>query len=357
MSVAHPPSVLVSSTCYDLAQVRQDIKSFFEYLGMNPILSEFSSFPVDPNRGANLEYLEAKAKGIPRYVFVQKPILTALSIWQKNRSGDFSGIVDSPKLFEFVDSLRDPNENWVFPFDSAQDIITTLRSQLAYLFMDALTIRAKVLRCGLPEALQQDLSSAALLLVVQKPYAWEYRLFGQVLRDEMSRVACIKKDLNYGLALGKAVRLGDPAEVLKFAQRKMEEMQSYVRSGEVLFNKALPKAFGAPGVSGDIEEIIYATKRLAEVYRSILEWTLEFRHIQVKDKFSRLLELIAQMSHNAIDEIEAFVVDINKQLDDAVRKHEETKQPQSLNFTLKLTIPDMTEFNNEFRRLQNIWFK
>jgi hypothetical protein len=207
---------------------------------MVPILSEFSSFPVDPNRGAienclagvkekadifvlvvggrygsetengksvtNLEYLETKAKGIPCYVFVQKPILTALSIWQKNRSGDFSGIVDSSKLFEFVESLRDPKENWVFPFDSAQDIVETLRMQLAYLFMDALTIRTKVLRCGLPEALQQDLSGAALLLVVQKPYAWEYRLFGQVLSDEISRMASIKKDLNYGLALGKAAR-------------------------------------------------------------------------------------------------------------------------------------------------------
>jgi hypothetical protein len=121
----------------------------------------------------NLEYLEAKAKGIPCYVFVQRPILTALSIWQKNRSGDFSGIVDSSKLFEFVESLRDPKENWVFPFDYAQDIIETLRKQLAYLFMDALTIRTKMLHCGLPEALR-DVSGAALILAVQKPSAWEY---------------------------------------------------------------------------------------------------------------------------------------------------------------------------------------
>ncbi len=152
MSIAHPPSVFVSSTCYDLAQVRYDLRSFFESMGMVPILSEFSSFPVDPNLDTiencravikekadifvlvvggrygsevgngksvtNLEYLEAKAKGIPCYVFVQKPILTTLPIWQKNRSGDFSGLVDSSKLFEFVESLRDPKENWVFPFEA-----------------------------------------------------------------------------------------------------------------------------------------------------------------------------------------------------------------------------------------------
>jgi hypothetical protein len=247
MSIA--PSIFVSSTCYDLSQERKDLKSFFESLGMVPILSEFPSFPVDPNLDTigncltcvkekadifvlvvggrygsetengksvtNLEYLAAKAKGIPRYVFVKRPIRTAHSDWQKNRSGDFSEIVDSSKLFEFLETLSDPKENWVYTFDSAQDIIRTLRTQLAYLFMNALTIRAKVLRYGLPEALLQDLSGAALSLAVEKPSAWEYRLFGQVLCDEISRMANIKKDLNYGLALGKSVWLGDSAEVIK----------------------------------------------------------------------------------------------------------------------------------------------
>src|SRR5512137_257762 len=129
MVIANPPSVFVSSTCYDLAQVRQDLRSFFDSLGMVPVLSEFPSFPVDPNIDAienclagvkekadifvlivggrygsetengksvtNLEYLEAKVKGIPSYVFVQKDIRTMLPIWLKNRSGDFSGFVDS----------------------------------------------------------------------------------------------------------------------------------------------------------------------------------------------------------------------------------------------------------------------
>jgi len=386
MSIAHPPSVFVSSTCYDLAQIRHDLYSFFESLGMVPILSEFSSFPVDPNLDpienclaavkekadifvlvvgerygsetengksvTNLEYLEAKAKGIPCYVFVQKPILTAHSDWQKNQSGDFSEIVDSSKLFEFVELLRDPKKNWVYSFDSAQDIIGILHKQLAYLFMDALTIRTKVLRSGLSEALLQDLSGAALRLAVRKPYAWEYRLFGQVLSDEISRVASIKKDHNYGLALGKAVRLGDRAEIFEWVKKKFGEIQSLVKSANVLFNTAFPKAFGAPGEPGDVEEIVYVAKRLAEVYRRILEWTAEFRHTQVEDKFSRLLEIIALMSHNAIEEIEAFAINLNQQLDDAVQRHAESGQPLSLEIALTLTCPDMTEFDGELRRLR-----
>jgi len=286
MSIAHPPSVFLSSTCYDLSQVRKDLESFIESMGLLPILSESSSFPVNPNIDAiencltivkekadifilvvggrygsktengksvtNLEYLEAKVKDIPCYVFVQKPVLTALPIWRKNRSCDFSEIVDSTRLFEFVNSLYDSKEkNWVFHFESAQDIIGILRKQLAYLFMDALAIRGKVLRSGLSDE-ANGLSGAALRLAVQKPFAWEYRLFSQVLCDEISNAASIKRDFNYGIALGKTERLGDIAQVIEWSKMKLGEMQLLVSSANVIFTAALPEAFGAPGEPGDV---------------------------------------------------------------------------------------------------------
>jgi hypothetical protein len=356
---------------------------------MLPILSEYSSFPVNPGLGAienclavvkekadifvlvvggrygskteneksvtNLEYMAAKVKGIPRYVFVQKPILTALPIWQKNPSADFSGIVDSPKLFEFVESLRDPRENWVFHFESAQDITETLRTQLAYLFMDALTIRAKVQRSDLPEELLQGLSGDALLLAVQKPRAWENRLFSQVLCDEISRMSDIKNDLNYGLALGKAMKLSDRSAVLDWVMEKFGEAKLIVQSGGNLVNIALPNALGPPGKSGDIEEIIYVAKRLAKVYRRFLEWTIEFRHVLVEDEFSRLLELSSQMSRNVIDELEAFALDYKSGIDRIIQQYEESEKPQSCTITCKLTIPDMTEINGEISRLKKMW--
>lgn len=385
MSISHPPSVFVSSTCYDLAQVRSELNSFLESLGMVPVLSEFPSFPVNPNLDAienclagvkekadifvlvvggrygwetktgksvtNLEYLEAKAKGIPLYVFVQKSVFDALPIWQKNRSGDFSEFVDSSKLFEFVESLSDPMENWVFPFDSEQDIIATLRTQLAYLFMDALTIREKVLCSGLSEELRDFLSGTALRLAVEKPFAWEYRLFSQVLCDEISRAGRTKKDLSYGLVLGKVVTLGDFTEINVWVNRKFKELRLLVDSLDRLFNTALPNAVGAPGDPGDIEEIVYVGKRFAEVYMRILEWTMEFRHTQVDERFSRLLEILSRLSSNVIAEIEAYAIDLNRQLDHVVRQYENTKQSQSLELILTLTCPDMTELEDEMRRL------
>ena len=384
MAIAHPPSVFVSSTCYDLAQVRQDLRLFLETQGMTPVLSEFNSFPVNPNLDAignclagvkdkadifvlvvggrygsridngksitNLEYFEAKAKGIPRYVFVQKPILTSLSIWQKNRTGDFSSVVDSSQLFDFVESLRDSKENWIFPFESAQDIIETLRKQFAYLFMDALSLRGKMICTDLPESLR-DLSGTALSLVIQKPVAWEYRLFSQVLNDELRCFASMKKDLNYGIVLGRAVRLKDITEVVDWVQKKMGEISAFVESTNKLVNVAFVKAAGAPGEEGDAEEIVYVGRRLAGVYRSLLEWTSDFKHTQVDELFVRVLEITSRASRNLITEIEDFSVTFQQRLSEFVRQCESMKEQQHLEITLNVTCPDMSDLDDELHRI------
>ena len=41
-------NIFVSSTCYDLSQIRKDLRDFITGLGHNPILSEQNEFPIDP---------------------------------------------------------------------------------------------------------------------------------------------------------------------------------------------------------------------------------------------------------------------------------------------------------------------
>lgn len=379
------PSVFVSSTCYDLAQVRHDLGLFFESLGMTPLLSEFNSFPVDPDLDAlgnclanvkekadilvlivggrygsetesgksvtNLEYLEAKARGIPRYVFVQKAILSSLPIWKKNPAADFSSVVDSPKLFDFVESLRDPKESWVFAFESAQDIVLTLRNQLAYLFKDALDVRTKVLGMGLSKSLE-DLSGISLAIAVRKPLAWEYRLFSQVLHDEIARASSARRDLNFGIALGTGTRLSEMNQVLAWIQTKMGEIQGLIASAEKIVNVALPRAVGAPGEPGDVEEIVYVAQRLGQVYRRLVEWSLDFMQIQADKEFEQILRIVSKASHNAISEVEGFSQTLQAQISDGVSRYEKTREPQSMQITLTMTCPDMLDaFDVEFRKL------
>lgn len=233
--------MFVSSTCYDLKQARLDIKVFLEELGLEPMLSEHDSFPVDPDLGpvdnclsvvkdnadvfvlivgarfgsapqdgksvTNLEYLTARAKRIPTYVFVSTPILNIPPVWKTNKGGDFANVVDSPKLFEFVAEIKESGTNWVFPFDAVQDICRTLRLQLAYLFMDALGLRKRIAGSeGVSQKLEQ-LHGTVLRLAIERPPLWEHLLFSAALQEELNALGDLKRDWQFGIAVGPAHRV------------------------------------------------------------------------------------------------------------------------------------------------------
>ena len=386
MATVRSPHVFVSSTCYDLAQIRVDLRDFLLTLGSVPILSELDTFPVDPvldtvsnslsavrenadilvlivggrygwqteagKSVTNLEYLEAKAKGIPIYVFVQRSILTSLPIWKKNPGGDFSDVVDSNKVFEFVESLSGFGRVWRFPFDTAQDIIATLRIQVSYLFMDALTIRAKVMQTRLFESeTLRSLSSASLQLAVQRPFGWGNRLFVQVLSDELAQCRTLKRDVEYGLALGRGVRLGDKASVREWLAQKNGEIIAFLSSAEAIVNTALAEALSASGNADDVEHVVYVAKRVAQMYRRLLEWTSDFKHVQVPTGFERLIELGSHLAADMIIQIEEFAHTLQTRTEEAVKKFEETREQQIIEITLRPAIRGMPEFLAEFDRV------
>lgn len=72
---ARKPSIFVSSTCYDLKQIRRDIREFIEAdLGYEAILSEYDSFPIDPDKDTINNCL--------RVVEQRADILQQLQLWR-----------------------------------------------------------------------------------------------------------------------------------------------------------------------------------------------------------------------------------------------------------------------------------
>ncbi len=157
------PVVMVSSTFFDLRQIRMDLLHFLETeLGYRVLISEHSSFPIDPDASTiencrrrvehdadlfvliigsrygsvdpasaksvtNLEYLSARAKGIPIYAFAEKSKCSRLhSVWSSDNSVNLSKHIDNPKVFEFIKQVRSEHRVWTNSFEYAQDIIKTL---------------------------------------------------------------------------------------------------------------------------------------------------------------------------------------------------------------------------------------
>jgi hypothetical protein len=298
----------------------------------------------------NLEYLQARAKGIPVYVFVEKSVLSVLEIWRVNRTADFCHVVDSTQLFEFVASMRDKGEVWIFAFESAQDIISTLRKQLAFLSGDAMRFRTRANAAGLSDAARQ-LRGPALKLVVERPDAWEPRLFSQVLADEIAKHADLRRDVDLGIAIGRGPRLKDGVEVGEWASTHFAEGLKIINLITTLINKELPEAMGPPGVPADLDRLIYVARKVGDQYRAFLDWILDCRRLNVDAEFRRLTELIANFARNAIHEVEQFSQQLQAQITGAIDGGIPDGESRTVELTLKLTMPDTTDFRTEMDRL------
>ena len=383
---ARRPSIFVSSTCYDLKQIRQDIREFIEDdLGYEAILSEYDSFPIDPDKDTinnclrvveqradimvlivgsrygyitdykeksitNLEYLRAKSKGIPIFVFIDQKVINILPIWKKNKEMDFSDLVDSKKIFEFVDILGNKDSNWIHEFNTGQDIIKCLRKQLAYLVNDGLCLRKHFSKEGVsPKVLKY--SGHVFELVVEKPALWEYLLFAEVLKENLDKLNDLRYDMKYGISLEKTVCFENPIEILDYVQVKNKEL---IRKNDILcvvLNEALKEALGEPGVHGNAEYIIYVAEKLIEIYKSNHFWTLDFKCISVPEEFENLIEYASELSKSIIEDIENFIEDYNKRIKALAYGLEDIPEKTVVSFKLELRSPDTTKIDAEIKRL------
>lgn len=376
------PSVFVSSTCYDLSQVRTDIKLFIEGLGYEPILSEYDSFPIDPNINTldnclrvvqeradifvlivggrygsqinndksitNMEYLRAKAKGIPIYVFVNKSVLDILKIWRSNPDGDFSSVVDSHKLFEFVETLRGIDNVWVYGFDNAQDINYTLKQQFAYLFNDGLLIRRQIKNSNFSNKILQ-LKGEAFRLVIEKPEAWEYKLFAQVFSDGIEESTDLRRDLKYNISINESKLLSEVKDIISWIQIKINDLLTLSEGLGSLINNVMQEAVGLPGEPGDAEHIVYAAEKIVQIYKKAIIWAIDFKTIVVTEEdWLELIKTVTEFGNNIIIDLEDYCDKWNREL----KKLTEQEDPVELDLTFKLRAPDLSKYSNEIMRLK-----
>ena len=356
-------------------------------MGFDPVLSETPAFPVSPQISpvenclravkeradifvliigarygsqsesgksiTNMEYLEAKAKGLPVYVFVSKQILNVLPVWKNNPNGNFDGVVDTIKLFEFVESLRSNQNHWIFEFEEVQHIIGTLRNQFSYLFMEGLVLREKVTDLKLPAALT-ELVGKSLRLLLERPAGWEYQLFSSVLADEIELDRELKWDLQYGLKIKSIQKLDDLLSMHHWISRKFSEMKGFIHSFGKLMNSAIQEAFREPGVPGDPEHIVYVARRLARVRKELLEWTIDFNCAEVRPECERLLFLISASSKDSIEQIENIPVRIDAEISKALEANQRgEKYVANIMVTLS-ELPHLAEIEVEFEKLSRL---
>ncbi len=175
------PRVFISSTCYDLKYIRENLKYFIKTLGYEPVLSEEGSVYYDPTLDTqdsclreipncqmfvliiggrfgeaykdteasitNAEYKQAVKSKNPVFALVDNSVLSDYFVYHKNKANpkiDENEIAypsaDSTKIFSFIEEVRiNSVNNALNPFSDFSDIESYLRQQWAGMMFSFLT--------------------------------------------------------------------------------------------------------------------------------------------------------------------------------------------------------------------------
>ncbi len=183
------PRIFISSTFYDLKQVRSSLETFVLGLGFDPVLSEKGSIAYTPDvpldescyreaqssdvfvliiggrYGSEVsgestsrrkeffdryesitrkEYESAVERDIPIYILIEKSVYAEYETFKRNRENQTIqyAYVDSVNIFTFIDYvLTRPRNNPVYHFELSSEIETWLREQWAGLFRELIRTR------------------------------------------------------------------------------------------------------------------------------------------------------------------------------------------------------------------------
>lgn len=164
------PRVFISSTCYDLKFIRENLKYFVKTLGYEPVLSEEGNVFYNPvvntheacvdeipntqifvliiggrfggvykekeHSITNAEYKKAVELKIPVFSLVDHQVYNDHNVYNENRNVDLTDItfpsVDNIKIFDFIDEVRSNSiNNAIVPFKDFSDIESYLKQQWA----------------------------------------------------------------------------------------------------------------------------------------------------------------------------------------------------------------------------------
>ncbi|WP_395047118.1 DUF4062 domain-containing protein [Flavobacterium sp.] len=374
-------NVFVSSTCYDLSQIRADMSDFIISLGHQPFLSEFDNFPINPNIQTiencinnvkkesdifvliignrygsliesghsitNLEFLTAKNKNIPIYTFIDKKVLTALSFWKSNKNADFNNIVDNVKIFEFIEDIRENHKLWSFEFEKSQDIISILKTQISYLFKESLNLRVKLSNNKSP-ILELPISNKALNIVLERDDYFEVLFIAQTLVDEISKYENIKNDYKYGISLHTKIHIDNNDEIIKWLQHRSQYILNLVNSVMNLFRKPLKIYFGEIGVPSDLKGLYYVSNTYGKIFESIINWTIETSATNVPEECIELRDALSKFSSKLIEEMWDYPFKYHKNLEEWKAKSFIGAEPKDLQFNIEFKIDENVteEFNS-----------
>ncbi|MBV8300273.1 MAG: DUF4062 domain-containing protein [Candidatus Eremiobacteraeota bacterium] len=375
------PTVMVSSTFYDLREVRHQLARMIEdEMGYDSLISESPAFPIDFDKNTidncrrrveenadifvliigrrygtvdprynksvtNLEYTAARAKNIPIYVFIERGVQTLFDAWSQaapENKAALGATVEDARLFEFIKQVRSVDLVWTNGFDYACDITSALRVQLAYLMKRGIaTLQAT--QAHPDRAILDTLSPEAYRLAVDRPRLWEYYLFAQLVDDEVRSVSDKRREYQNNLIYGNIITLQDEA-LFPWIRSRLAEFRTLINNVSAIVPET-SAAFGAPGEPGSAHSIAFVARQLGKIYSALIDWSQEVRCARTSSAdLQVVVDELSAIGMEIIEAIGCFGADMRTKLDAAIYDLDENPvppggEPRHVNIALRLDVP------------------
>ncbi len=288
---------------------------------------------------------------MPTYVFVSRDLLAQLRIWEASPDADYSSVVDTPRVFEFIKSFRAGGATWTFEFSTAQDIISIVRQQFAYLAQDAIELRQMTRG---QDHLLQELDGNALMLALQRDENWEVKLFATVLEAELDHCATLRSEIEHRLASDHPTVFVDIFELASWMEDRMAEFRRLGDTASAILNGYLPRALAEGEARKRAREVAAVARRLAQVWEDAAQWTLRCRAVRVDERAQRLIDLLSDANANILNEIWEYGHSALPRIEEALSAPDDG-DPVRVDLTLTLTV-DVDDLNEELERLTTSLF-
>jgi len=190
-------------------------------------------------------------------------------------------------------------------------------------------------------------------IVIDKPDGWEFMLTAELMRHLNGSTLRKIDDLKNGLYL-KPLKHIDQEDFLDWLHTRLSMASELLNPLMNLFNK-LVKAWGEPGESGNIKEILHISEMISKHLEHFISFEEEVHFVRVPEGFEGAVNLLKNQIGNQLKEVGGFP----NQIDDIISSIDpdgdhSIDNPMQAKLTMNFELSDGWEKNmdREIRRVK-----
>ncbi|NVJ04843.1 hypothetical protein HUW63_06240 [Myxococcus sp. AM001] len=199
------------------------------------------------------------------------------------------------------------------------DLLFSWRIEHEQYVAEKLGSRTEILRLQARENSLEGLfdgNSFAKQIAREKLPGWEYRLTAELLRSNLKKPIRRWSDLKNNLRAQKRKAINDEESLVWF-QVKLAEAMDYMAPLSNLYSIELQKAWGAPGQSGNAEEIDRVCRLIGAIADELAGWEEEVRFSWFSSTYQPLAGLLQGAMGRQLEKLIIIPEVIDKGVDHA----------------------------------------